>query len=961
MKTFTELAREDDRIFFVNRVTEVKIFSDLLENDSSSRILLLQGLGGVGKSLIIDKFGLICNSKNIPSFHTDVSTISTATDFFEKTVQSIEKLISNNCFTKFISLFDKFQIINHKQDKIESQKSQTIANNQILEQLSYEEHIFLRKSVSILAKELVDALNEYSNINQCVVLFFDTYEKVSDTFELWLIKEFLANLNEKFRIVCGSRNKLSSDWNKYYKSLIKNVVIENFDSDVIANYLEVRGQSKSVSDEFLRITKGHPLCLALAIDFYQDNDRKINISNTNYLVVVEEVLLNILSQIKDLRLRVIIEICSLLVSFDKTILKDIIKSSKYIQQKLFKKYENENELSKKLNILQIQKAKLDPLTPPYIEIEIEEISKLISIDLQSVDNRIQDIVDRSFENLKKLSLTIIRNNRFALHDLVTDYLGTYIKNNDYTFFREINYSALEYYSKLALSDNSKNYREIRISELHHLLAINEVKGLQLFIDLFFETARYSFGGNFAESLVNELKKTKSKTQHIEDWIEYSEIRLLLLQGDWATRGERLEKLNNKIYLPKELKMWILMDIGNHLRCGLSSDAEKYLDQSILIAKEIGNLNGLWEGLFELAKVYRTINEWEKSISIYKEVLEISYQQKDKNKEAKVYLHLGAIYNMIGDFKKAEKYFNDSMSLFNEDQDNYGIARTFLNYAWTQTYLGRWSEAEHGFKKSIEMVHMDAQHGEISSLVGLSFLYLEKNETKEAISLLNNALLISSKFKYKVYDGLIYHYFGKANFIMGSYNEAINYYLKAIEVFKNQGDFSSQSNAKIDLAIAYKKTGINDQIHVHDSINLLKEGGRIYHYLKSRIDCYIYEIIEPKTNNELLEMIIFTDKFVYYDLAARIYYLILKNILPKKHTNEILKYLILVFVNSIFYNKSLLFLMCTDLNNYINSSILDCEQIKSIINECIDLKLELKSFDFATKQQMQQIFAEKQLL
>lgn len=104
---------------------------------------------------------------------------------------------------------------------------------------------------------------------QRTVLLIDNCENM-DSLEGWLLSSFLPKLQSaNVLLICASRKKLSLKWktNPYLGSRIKELPLQVFTRSQVYDYLAGAGFSAERKRDIAEMTEGHPLALALAVDF----------------------------------------------------------------------------------------------------------------------------------------------------------------------------------------------------------------------------------------------------------------------------------------------------------------------------------------------------------------------------------------------------------------------------------------------------------------------------------------------------------------------------------------------------------------------------------------------------------------------------------------------------------------------------------------------------------------------
>jgi len=159
-----------------------------------------------------------------------------------------------------------------------------------------------------------------------------------------------------------------------------------------------------------------------------------------------------------------------------------------------------------------------------------------------------------------------------------------------------------------------------------------------------------------------------------------------------------EYLLEKIKSEKE-KTKILEEIGIiHYLLGDARKAIKYYDQSLAIAREIGDRRGEGADLGNLGLAYAALGDARKAIDYYEQALAIDREIGDKRGEGADLGNMGNAYAALGDARQAIDYFEQHLAIAREIGDRRGEA----NASWN---LGLAYEKAGDLRRAAEMMQI----------------------------------------------------------------------------------------------------------------------------------------------------------------------------------------------------------------------------------------------------------------
>jgi hypothetical protein len=405
LQTFIRRKRSD---FFVGRQKACDVFSSLLQKKDIC-ILNIYGVGGVGKSTLLEKYATMCQEQQALCGLVDGKESSLIVALIEEqrvysAVKILESFVQQiNLENRYQSVFKEFKDEAHelyklraKLEGIEAEKETSsllsptkeflaqaagsvvgavfanvpgaiigAAIGTIGEQaserigrtvqnlrrykLSHDEIDRCLQAESKITTLFVRAMNRIALISsQKLILMFDTYEEMGSA-DAWVRNLLLPELNSNIGIVIAGRDPLCDKWNDWIDGIRKWELQPLLETEAVS-YLQRRGiTERTTIDVMLSLTNRLPWALTLVTELHGEDTpslKRLSAIPSLGRRVVER----FFSQVKDDNLRDVIEACSLTLTFDADLLaamlgRDVHQEVRQLQHFSFIEVSSENRLS----------------------------------------------------------------------------------------------------------------------------------------------------------------------------------------------------------------------------------------------------------------------------------------------------------------------------------------------------------------------------------------------------------------------------------------------------------------------------------------------------------------------------------------------------------------------------------------------------------------------------------------
>ena len=258
-----------------------------------------------------------------------------------------------------------------------------------------------------------------------------------------------------------------------------------------------------------------------------------------------------------------------------------------------------------------------------------------------------------------------------------------------------------------------------------------------------------------------------------------------------------------------------------------SDVIKPYEESLSIAKEVGDRAEEGRAYGKLGLAYRRLSDFNQAIECHKQELNIAKELDDKTKEGRAYGNLGLAHSSLGEFKQAIEYHNQGLSIAREIGNKPEEGRAYGNLGEAYKGLGDIKEAIVYHKRDLGISLKVRDKAEERRAYGnLGVAYNSLGDFKKAIEYLKQNLSIAKEVRDRAEEGRAYGNLGLAHRSRGDFKQAIEYHKQGLDIAKEVKDRAEEGRAYGNLGLAYSSLGdFKEAIEYHkQGLSIAKEVG-----------------------------------------------------------------------------------------------------------------------------------------
>jgi tetratricopeptide (TPR) repeat protein len=245
----------------------------------------------------------------------------------------------------------------------------------------------------------------------------------------------------------------------------------------------------------------------------------------------------------------------------------------------------------------------------------------------------------------------------------------------------------------------------------------------------------------------------------------------------------------------------------YIYLGESKKAIEYSEQALTISKEIGYRRGEGNCRGNLGNAHRNMGKLKKAIEYYEQALKIAREIGNIRGEGNCLGNLGGIYGDMGEIKKAIEYSEQALTISKEIGYRRGEGDHLGNLGLAYNHLGELKKAIEYYEQALKIAReIGNKRGEGRNLGFMGLAYSQLGEIKKAIEYYEGALTISKEMGYRRGEGDYLGFIGLAYSQLGETEKAIEYYEQALKIAREIGNRRGEGRNLGFMGNAYNHLG-----------------------------------------------------------------------------------------------------------------------------------------------------------
>ncbi|MDQ2807288.1 MAG: tetratricopeptide repeat protein [Chloroflexota bacterium] len=682
MPSKTELIQQLRQQTFTGRQAEIEQFRALLPLDRPSPVcvLMVYGIGGIGKSELLDQWAREAKAVNVWTARLDPRVQASSFDFLMAIYQQLKATVRFPQFEEALArhhaietrllnrpdvprsalqMFAKgahaalkgLPLVGEVAAAVVSPEQISASISQIYSIVGRQEGDFWMKPEDELGERLVADLNAYQ-FQHRILLMVDNYEWIGE-FDDWVRTQLVEKLEGHVLLTLAGRRRLESQgWQELIRlGLIAQIHLQPFAAGEAQSYLNKKGfTDPQMAQDMADYADGHPLVLALLADLGQGSMGDLAHAPERHQIVGQ--LLTRITRSVSADLNTALEACAILRLVD------------------------EDKLAWMLG---------------------------------------QPNAGAIFDAVWHFDFVKTRSGGIVLHEAVWDALNQDLQYRNPTRYCELQAKAATYYERALAQPNPKDRERMELERLYHRIRADEVEGIKLFQEQAEDLVRYRLVSAL-RALLSDVNDYSVEERNSRLWRDYYNARFANLQGSTLELEAVYKAISEDNHAEAKLRAYALCDLGAIWQRSLHLRQLGGVERVIRTVEESNNLLSKDDpkraaNFLSLSGVYIRLGEMDKSLEQLEEALTFYKEHEDVMGIASTFIAFAGLYSAMGNWKYMFKAKKSGLEILPEQAKTSAIYAELLGalgigWAWAGLYKEAVQNLEESIPLRIKVVHHD---------------------------------------------------------------------------------------------------------------------------------------------------------------------------------------------------------------------------------------------------------------
>ena len=776
------------------------------------RMLVIHGVGGVGKSSLLRMFRLHCKSSGVPVALASGDEQKSALDVLTRWADDLKA--DGVALPEFGKTFQQYRAI---QAKVENEATkvagklakgaaatvvETVASTipgigplvGKLGGMGAEALVdwlrgFLSKpDIDLLldpAKKLTaDFLTDLAKAasKRRIVLMLDTFEQMT-ALEDWT-REIAQRLHANTLLIIAGR--ALPNWDRAWSGWMANAHVEELkpmsedDMRELARryYAMLRGgepDPKQVQ-AIIRFARGLPMVVTSAVQLWVRYPDTVSDFQAIKPYVVADLVDRLMEGVPKGMVSAL-EAAAIVRWFDQPILRAVLK---------------ESEIERAYRVIQSRKPK---------EQQEDKFDLLYAV---------REIHDE----LRRFPFVRTRAEGLALHDAVREIVDENLRVQDAERHCELHERAAAYFEKRLEKATGEEAERLALERLYHRIRADEETGIQLFQEMAEELARYRLV-NRLRALLNDVNTYPLERENSRLWRKYYIARLLEQEGRWLLAEDLFRSIAESPNAAGQILSYALGSYGRALarperisKPGGAEKAIKVLQASL--EKSVNYDFNVAYFAWELGIVYQRLCQWDKAWEYFDKFELFASSLGSSYQSAYMKSSLKDPYAKTGNWRKLLN-LHQEVAIILEQLPNSADMKANILHTWSVglIWMGRYAEAEQIFRDALRYfnevcVDTSYAHRYIGFSVGMQDRFDEAHsEFQEAMNESKRWVALRNNFDLDRATLLHYSFWAFVHLRSGELDQARHKFLCALWLKRRHKDYIGLPELFVGLGIIYE--------------------------------------------------------------------------------------------------------------------------------------------------------------
>lgn len=328
-----------------------------------------------------------------------------------------------------------------------------------------------------------------------------------------------------------------------------------------------------------------------------------------------------------------------------------------------------------------------------------------------------------YNELRLFPFVRTRSEGLALHDAVREIIDENLLVQDSERHCELHTRAAKYFEKRLEKASGEEVEQLGLERLYHCIRADEEAGIKVFKEKAEELVRYRYAGRL-RTLINDMNTYSLVSSKSRQWRDYYNARLLHITLSHSEAEKIYIMVSEDNRAEPKLRAYALCDLAQIWACnsymsrpGGLEKAFSAIEQSLQLIPEMDSKLAL--NFLHLRYAYMFKGELDKAVDAL--IKQYNFYKRIDDKNGTVYSldMLKDIYGLLGDWKKASSVVKEGLEILNSLPLNplnpFLYTRLVGNNIWYKVWSGWYSDAERGMKQALNLAEREEQVDSYSGL------------------------------------------------------------------------------------------------------------------------------------------------------------------------------------------------------------------------------------------------------
>lgn len=311
-----------------------------------------------------------------------------------------------------------------------------------------------------------------------------------------------------------------------------------------------------------------------------------------------------------------------------------------------------------------------------------------------------------YDELRRWPFTRPRSAELAVHDTMREVITDALRARSPELFRQLNERASAHYARLLATAGSEERERLQLEWLYHSIRADEAAGVKQFQEVAETLVRHQWVGRL-RALMNDINTYPLRIENSRLWRRYYAARLDHIEGRVAVAEAEYLAIGNHDEAESRLRAYALCDLGTiYVAFDRLSEADgerrarDVIDQSQVTHPELDPK--LVTNQVSLMNLSNTRAAWAESLEHLRPMRAFAESTSDAYSIVTVNLLESTIHGLLGDWVNYLRARRSCEETLRPLGDVPALQMQVAYFTWPLIYMGRYREAHESSERALKL-------------------------------------------------------------------------------------------------------------------------------------------------------------------------------------------------------------------------------------------------------------------